>query len=246
LSIHEIINISKPSTLIDNNEKHLTDFNNNIDTITKNRQENLSEIRQQRQMFQDQIKQMRVRINSHLDTLEQNILQELDETADKIKSKVDNLLKQLSKISKTVERLQSNIITVKEYVSDLQIFLGSKAIEEEVKKEEEYLKALSEDGCLQQLNLEYNINTKIKDILSTKTTFGSVSIEPSLPSGVVKTTKAKQAPIMSVMQYPSVKSINDIKLTLHTKFDIKKRNGDMAITGCIVCPNSKMIFVDYY
>jgi len=33
---------------------------------------------------------------------------------------------------------------------------------------------------------------------------------------------------------------------IHTKFDIKKRNGDMAITGCIVCPNSKMIFVDYY
>ena len=33
--------------------------------------------------------------------------------------------------------------------SDLQIFLGSKAIEEEVKKEEEYLMALSEDECLQ-------------------------------------------------------------------------------------------------
>jgi hypothetical protein len=39
-----------------------------------------SEIRQQRQMFQDQIKQMRVKINSHLDTIEQNILQELDDT----------------------------------------------------------------------------------------------------------------------------------------------------------------------
>jgi hypothetical protein len=51
------------------------------------------------------------------------------------------------------------------------------AFEEEVKKEEEYLMALSEDGCLQQLNLRYNINTKIKDILSTITTFGSVSIE---------------------------------------------------------------------
>jgi hypothetical protein len=44
---------------------------------------------------------------------------------------------------------------------------SSKAIEEEVKKEEEYLMAFSEDGCLQQLNLRYNINTKIKDILST-------------------------------------------------------------------------------
>jgi LPS O-antigen subunit length determinant protein (WzzB/FepE family) len=94
---------------------------------------------------------------------------------------------------------------VKEYPSDLQTSLGSKAIEEEVKKEEEYLMALSDDGCLQQLNLRYNINTKKKDILSTLTTFGSVSIETSPPSVVIKTMKAKQAHIMSVIHHPYVK-----------------------------------------
>jgi DNA-binding beta-propeller fold protein YncE len=58
--------------------------------------------------------------------------------------------------------------------------------------------------------------------------------------------KAKQAQIMSVIQPPSVKSINDIKLTLHTTFDISKVKGNNAITGCIVSPNGKMIFVNYY
>jgi LPS O-antigen subunit length determinant protein (WzzB/FepE family) len=96
---------------------------------------------------------MRVKINSHLDTLEHNILQELDDTEDKIKSKIDNRLKQLSKNSKTVEGLQSDIRAVKEYASDLQTFLGSKAIEEEVKKEEENFMALPQDGSLQQLSL---------------------------------------------------------------------------------------------
>ena len=245
LSIREIIKTSKTSTLIDNIEQSLTDIKYSIDKITKNRQQNLSEIRQQRQIFHEQIKQMRVTINSHLDTLEQNILQDLDDTEDKIKSKIDNLLKQLSKNSKTVEGLQSDIRAVKEYASDLQTFLGSKAIEEEVKKEEEYLMALSEDGCLHQLNLRYNINTEIKDILSTITTFGSVSIETSPTSVVIKTMKAKQAQIMSVIQSPSVKSFNDIKLTLHATFDIPKLKGNNAITGCIVSPNGKMIFVSY-
>jgi chaperonin cofactor prefoldin len=64
-------------------------------------------------MFQDQIKQMRVKINSHLDTIEQNILQELDDTEDKIKSKIDKLLRQLSRNAKTVDGLQSDIIAVK-------------------------------------------------------------------------------------------------------------------------------------
>jgi hypothetical protein len=69
--------------------------------------------------------------------------------------------------------------------------------------------ALSEDGCLQQLNRRYNINTKIKDILSTLTTFGFVCIETRPPSVVIKKMKVKQAQIMYVVQHPSVKSIND-------------------------------------
>jgi hypothetical protein len=223
LSIREIIETSKTSTLIDNIEKSLTDIKNNIDIITKNRQQNMSEIRQQRKVFQDQIKQMRVKINSHLDTLEHNILQELDGTEDKIKSKIDKLLKQLSKNSKTVEGLQNNIIAVKEYASNLQTFLGSKAIDEKVKKEEEYLMVLSEDGWLQQLTLRYNINTNINDISCNITTFGSVSRETSPPSVLIKTMKAEQAQIMSVIQHPSVKSTNDIKLTLHTTFYIPTR-----------------------
>ena len=45
LSIREIINTSKTSTLIDNIEQSLTDIKYNIDKLTKNRQQNLSEIR---------------------------------------------------------------------------------------------------------------------------------------------------------------------------------------------------------
>jgi len=242
----EIIKTSKTSILIDNIEHNLIDIKNNIDKITKNRQQNMSEIRQQRRLFQDKIKEMRVKINSHLDTLEQNILQELDDTAYKNMSKIDELLKQLSQISKSVERLQRDIRAVKEYGSDLQTFVGSKAIEEEVNKEEENLMALSEDRYLQQTTLRYHMNTKIKDVLSTITTFGTVSIEASPPSVVVKTMKAAQAHIMSVIQHPSVKSINDVKLTLHTTFNIPKGQDIIGITECIVSPNGKMIFVDCY
>jgi gas vesicle protein len=71
-------------------------------------------------MFQDQSKEMCVKIILHLDTLEHNILQDVDDTEKTIKSKIDNMLQQLSKNSTTVERLQSDIRAVKEYASDLQ------------------------------------------------------------------------------------------------------------------------------
>ena len=111
-------------------------MNNNIDKITNDRQRNMSEIRQKSEMFQDQIRQMRVRINSHIDTLQHNILQELNDTEGKINSKIDQMLIQLSK---TVEELQRDMIAVKEYASDLHTFIGSKAMGGDVKKEEEYL-----------------------------------------------------------------------------------------------------------
>ena len=197
LSIREIIKTSKTSTLIDDIEQSLINIKYNIDNVIKNREQNLSEIRQQRQIFHDQVKQMRVKINSHLEILEQTILKELDDAEDKIKLKIENLLKQLSAESKTVEGIQRDISAIKEYASDLQTFLGSKATEEKVKKEEKYIMALSEDGCLQQLNLKCNIENKIKGILSTMTSFGSVSIETSPPSVVIKNMKSKQAQIMT-------------------------------------------------
>jgi hypothetical protein len=48
LSIREIIKTFKTSTWIDNIEQRLTDITINIDKITKNRNQNISEIRQQR------------------------------------------------------------------------------------------------------------------------------------------------------------------------------------------------------
>jgi hypothetical protein len=84
---------------------------------------NMSEIRQQRQICYDQVKQMRVKINSHLDRLEHNFLKELDDAEDKIKSKIDNILKQLSEESKTVEGIQSDTTAIKEYASLAILYL---------------------------------------------------------------------------------------------------------------------------
>jgi DNA-binding beta-propeller fold protein YncE len=56
--------------------------------------------------------------------------------------------------------------------------------------------------------------------------------------------KSKQAQIMSVIQPPSVKSINDIKLTLHNTFNGLKGKNITCIKGCNVCPNGKMILVE--
>ena len=91
-------------------------------------------------------------------------------------------------------------MALKEYSSDLQTFLGSKAIEVEVEKQEKFVESLSEDGSLKQLNIKCSIENKIFDLVSTITTFGSVAIETGPQTAVLKTEKSKQAQIMSVVE----------------------------------------------
>jgi hypothetical protein len=57
----------------------------------------------------------------------------------KIKSEIENLLERLNKKAVTIEMLQSKLSAVKLYASDLQTFLGGRAILHEVEEEEMYV-----------------------------------------------------------------------------------------------------------
>jgi outer membrane protein assembly factor BamB len=48
---------------------------------------------------------------------------------------------------------------------------------------------------------------------------------------------------MSVVEPPSLLSINDIKLTLYSNINIKKEISNTS-TGCVICPNGKMVLAD--
>jgi hypothetical protein len=164
---------------------------------------------------------------------------DLIDVEENVKLQIDNLLTELSKRSDTINEIQGTILALKEYASDLQTFLGSKSIEVEVEKQEKYVESLSEDGSLKQFNIKCSIENKILDLMSTITTFGSVVIETGPQIAVLKTEKRKQAQIMSVVEPPSLHSINDIKLTSYSNIKIPKEISHNS-RGCVICPNGKM------
>jgi hypothetical protein len=184
-----------------------------------------------------------VKINSHLDTIEQRIMGELIDVEENVKLQIENLLSKLSKRSDTIKEIQGTILALTEYASDLQTFLGSKSIEVEVEKQEKLMESLSEDGSLKQLNIKCSIDNKILDLMSTIATFRSIAIETGPQRAVLKTEKNMQAQIMSVVEPPTLHSINDIKLTLYSNIKIPKEISHRS-RGCVICPNGKMLFTD--
>ena len=243
MAIPELIKAAKTSPIIGNMEQSLRDMKHNIGIAVKDREGNLSLIRKQRQHYSDEIKQIRVKINSHLDTIEQRIMGELIDVEENVKLQIENLLTELSKRSDTINEIQGTILALKEYASDLQTFLGSKSIEVEVEKQEKFVESLSEDGSLKQLNIKCSIDNNSLHLVSTITTFGSVAIETGSQTAVLKTEKSKHAQIMSVVEPPTLHSINDIKLTLYSNINIPKEISKGS-RGCVICPNGKMLFTD--
>jgi hypothetical protein len=245
MAIAELIKTAKTSSIIATMEQSLRDMKHNIDKAVKDREGNMSLIRKQRQHYSDEIKQIRVKINSYLDTIEQRIMGELIDVEENVKLQIENLLSELSKRSDTIKEIQGTILALTEYASDLQTFLGSKSIEVEVEKQEKLMESLSEDGSLKQLNIKCSIDNKILDLMSTIATFGYIAIETGPQRAVLKTEKNKQAQIMSVVEPPTLHSINDIKLTLYSNIKILKEISHRS-RGCVICPNGKMLFTDSY
>ncbi|XP_071174181.1 uncharacterized protein [Mytilus edulis] len=100
--------------------------------------------------------------------------------------------------------------------------------------------SLIEDGCLQQLNLQWRMDAKMSDILSM-TKIGEISVIPKPSTISVTTDREKQAQQM-IPKIP--KTINDIQLTLLKKVEIQKGKKRIAITGCTIMPSGKIVFVD--
>ncbi|CAG2200735.1 unnamed protein product [Mytilus edulis] len=247
LALEEIIKSSKTSTLLQSMEQSLKDIKINMNNITENKQQNLSSIKSQKQKFQDDIKQMREKINKHLDKLEQQILHELSAQAENAKLQIENLLTKVFENTEKVEILQSNISIVKKYASNLQTFLGTKTIQDEVQMQEKAVQSFVDDGSVDEVYLKCNMDDKITEILCTVSSFGKVSIELCHSSVVIKMDKDKQAQIGSKLP-AQPKTIDDISLVLQWKTNLtgKDRNTfSKAVGACINTSTGDIILTDY-
>ena len=97
--------------------------------IKQNREKNLVDVSEQKQIVENEIREVRTKINNHLDKLQENLMKELTEEETKITRKTRELLSSLDEKEKELTAYQTNVINIKQYASDLQTFLAMKQIE---------------------------------------------------------------------------------------------------------------------
>ncbi|XP_052078254.1 uncharacterized protein LOC127716172 [Mytilus californianus] len=243
--LRDVLKTAKSSTLFDSIEMSIQDIKTNIDTIIKDRIDDLTRFLHQREKCRNEIKQLRIVINSHLDELEEQILKKLNAVEMEVNLKTDKLVADLSEKTKYADILQANITSVKKYGSDLQAYMGSKLIEADVEKEEKYLQSLTKNRSLQQNLLQCKIDDKILK-LSSITTFGSISISLGSVSVSLKSERQKQAQIFTKIPTDIKRTVKDITLSCASKIEM---TGDLFkdsdIRDAVVLSNGQIIFADF-
>ncbi|CAG2218070.1 unnamed protein product [Mytilus edulis] len=127
--LQDVINKVKTSASLNTTESNVKDLQSNIDHILADRQQNLDIINEERQRYQNEITQVRTKVNVYLNTLEQKILKELDTAKNKIKKDIKNLITELLEKTKVANTLAEEIVAIKKYATEYQVYIGSKLIE---------------------------------------------------------------------------------------------------------------------
>jgi hypothetical protein len=118
---------------------------------------NSSGVKDQKQLIENEIQELRTKINTHLDKLQENLMKELTEADKHVTEETRELLVSLDEKQRELTEHQTSIVNIKKYASDLQTLLAMKQIEKDVETKDMGLQALLKSDSLNQTKLTFKI-----------------------------------------------------------------------------------------
>ena len=106
-------------------------------------------------------------IHKNIDKLQVEPMKELIETETQITGKTREWLSSLDQKEKILAEYQTNVVNIKQYVSDLQTFLATKQIESGIDTHDTSVPALGNSDSLNQAKLSCKIDTCLNSIITS-------------------------------------------------------------------------------
>ncbi|CAC5389422.1 unnamed protein product [Mytilus coruscus] len=213
----------------------------NIKLCINNRNTAREDIEKQEKDIRRIIRDTRTKINDHLDKMEEKLNRTLVLASKTCKSKCNKFLQQFHSHEETFIKLKDQVLQMKEFASDLQVFLGTRQIDKLGVSEIESCKTATDYIHDYKFNLV--LNSDIKKLSNgVVKEFGEIQVAEHASNLDIKEVKIEQAQIQQKVQ-PSGK-VADINLQLIRKVDIK-RGHNLSITGCAILPNGHLLFANF-
>ncbi|CAC5372530.1 unnamed protein product [Mytilus coruscus] len=152
--IDELARNAKTSAELFDIERGINELDKNVDELENYRQQNIDRIKDQRTTISREIKSYRKQINKHLDDLESDLLKELESKSDQIISEINLFLAKLKEMRTKLKSLGKTIHQIKELLSDVQVFLATKSLDEKLEEEQKSVSTLCNQNAPKESVLE--------------------------------------------------------------------------------------------
>ncbi|VDH97272.1 Hypothetical predicted protein [Mytilus galloprovincialis] len=230
---------SRQSTALSDLEETIEGTLRNVKQCIKNRESASKEIEKQELEVKTMVLEMRTKINSHLDKLQGKLLHELRSTSDTCKSKYIKILQKLKSTEEMLTTLREQTTHMKQFSSDIQVFLGTRQVSRQIVREVESIK--SEFDATKDYEFKVSMHSSITKLSNEVEEFGKIMVSESATNLDFRDPKFDQAQIE--INVPTSRSISDIKLQLIKSCQLKSKD-DLNITGCVILLNGNLLMAN--
>ncbi|XP_076089946.1 uncharacterized protein LOC143061975 [Mytilus galloprovincialis] len=237
ISIDEASKNAKLSTSLLDLEGTISATIDNVRLCIEDREIALTNVDQDKQTISKTITDTRKNLNEYLDKLERKLLLELKSKHENCKSEIMKILIKLRQMETEVEKMKEQTLQMKRFASDLQVFLGTRQLNQVLCKKVGSLKEEIRDYT--NNNMEIEVNHVISSLMNEVKQFGEIRVSEAMVELQLKDAKTDQAQIQI---YGLSQSIQNVNLKLIQKFDIKE--SEPSIYGCVLLPDDKIIIID--
>ncbi|XP_052079883.1 uncharacterized protein LOC127718031 [Mytilus californianus] len=228
------------SAALDNIEKVLKDLDDNICSAIKDRTRNTTELRDQKQMIAEQIKEKRQEINTMLDHLEGALQKKASAMEKEYSRKINEVIAKLEAEKKKVNKIQKDFDSVKMFASNLQIIIGVKAFQESVSVNETNVQSLYNDGSLNNVAIECTFNENVERFIKEIKTFGDIKVNKCEKHSSFSWKCDTSAQIFKTV--PKAILIDNISARLVRKISTQHFN----LSGCAISENEDFFFLQLH
>ncbi|VDH98157.1 Hypothetical predicted protein [Mytilus galloprovincialis] len=225
------------SAALDNVEKVLKDLDDNICFAIKDRNRNLTELREQKRVIAEQIKEKRQQIKTFLNNLEEAITEKLSATEKEYCLEIEKVIEKLNERKKKVDEIKNDVESMKQFASNLQIFMGTKKFEENVSTTELNVQSLFDNASLDNITMVCTLNENLNRLINDIKTFGDIEVNKYEKHASFSWKGNKSAQFFKPM--PGDKSIEYINVRLVRKIEIDRND----LSGCGMSETGKLLFL---
>ncbi|XP_071149668.1 tripartite motif-containing protein 55-like isoform X2 [Mytilus edulis] len=226
------------SAALSNVEKVLIDLGDNISFAIKDRNRNMKELREQKRVIVEKIKEKRQEINTVLDHLEGELLEKVSALEKTNCREIEEIITKLEEEKEKLNENQKDVESVKMFASNLQIFMGTKAFQERILTNEVNVQQVYDNGSLNNVTMKCTFNEKLEGFIKHIKTFGDVEIDNSEKRVSFSWKGDKSAQFFK----SEAKSIETINVRLGRRININSR----SITGCAISEAGNILFLQLH